>query len=249
MWLCFGWLVPVLLSEKEFIRTLFTFSRVSLFCWFFWPTHILTQRSFNCWIFSSSVCKPSSLSDLDWSCNLTVVVLMSVLRERSTVRVPKDVLDKGARMWNNGIKIPRRGVIQWLVSKNACWFCTTSEKARAGLPTVAPLPLFFFSFWRLRFSRGTQFRKQVMTLSSSNNGDDGFGQRVWTKQMEEFTTLYFGQGRRWGVPGKGAPWICGTSGMCGRIELPGRKWMIWGRTLAGVDGQVVARPQWEALGR
>ena len=65
-------------------------------------------------------------------------------------------------------------VMPRLESKNSCWFWANSERARAGLPTAAPLPS-----WRLRLS-WEPFREQVVASGTPVVKRDP--QRVWTKR-------------------------------------------------------------------
>ena len=86
----------------------------------------------------------------------TIRLLMSVLREQSTVRGLEDALDKGARMWNNGMKSKDMGVA--VAGVKECQLVL--GKLREHERSCRQLQRFARSHWRLRLS-WEPFREQV----------------------------------------------------------------------------------------
>ena len=118
---------------------------------------------------------------LDW-CH-TIRLLVSVLREQSTVPGLKDALDKGARMWNNGMKSQDMGDAMAGVKECLLVLGNQSEKARAEFADSSSAPILFgHSGDNAPAGNCSVSKRWRMAHPSSKDGDDGSGQRVWTKR-------------------------------------------------------------------
>ena len=117
---------------------------------------------------------------LDW-CH-TIRLLMSVLRERSTVRGLKDALDKGARMWNNGLKSQDTG--DAMAGIRECLLILGNlRESTSGVADSSTAPILFGHSGDYASAGNRSVSKWWrMAHPSSNDGDDGSGQRVWTKR-------------------------------------------------------------------
>ena len=117
---------------------------------------------------------------LDW-CH-TFRLLVFVLRERSTVRGLKGALDKGARMWNKGMKSQDTG--DAMVGVEECLLVSGNlRESTSGVGDCSTAPILFGhsgDYDSAGNRPGSKWWR--MAHPSSNDGDDGSGQRVWTNR-------------------------------------------------------------------
>ena len=84
---------------------------------------------------SSILTETATQQWLDW-CH-TIHLLVSVLREQSTVRGLKDALDEVAKMWNNAMRSQDMGVVMAGV-KEYLLVLGKLRESTSGSPTAAP---------------------------------------------------------------------------------------------------------------